>query len=285
MITSPRRDRVPPGGGAIDKLAAGLAPRLEPAGDADLEKLDLPDVLLDWLRPPLEQLGYEIKRLWLEADATPRPLFYTVAKNDVIELTLIHLPPIFYSPTNIVAVAAKGIGFAFGPNPRLHLCSEQQDKLPPYLEKAMTGWNAFGVVATFHTWTELGRLAVENDRAALVVEILELDADHAALASRVIHLERGQFDVTSRSLLARFTRQDALRRLLREEFGKNLSAISSDKVDLEVNVEDVIEHAERNGWIRDLVRVALEKDPKNDGLRKVAAALGVSSNGDAPGDK
>src|SRR5215217_405172 len=105
MITSGKTRRsLPPGGGTIEKLAAGLAPTVEPAADADLEKLNLPDVLLEWLKPPLDQLGYKIDLTWLPPGRTPRPVYYTVAKNDVVELTLIHLPAIFYTPTNFVAL-------------------------------------------------------------------------------------------------------------------------------------------------------------------------------------
>jgi hypothetical protein len=268
--------RLPPGSGTLEKLAAGLAPRVDPDGEADLEQLDLPDVVLAWLSPPLEQLGYTIERTWLPPGKTPRPVTYTVAKNG-IELILIHLPPIFYKPTNYVAVAAAGLGLAFGPHSRLHLCAQEQEKPPDYLDSALKSWNTFGILAVFHAWSVLHTLRDKPDAAARVTEILKLDVD----AADVVQLNRAQFDVLNKSLLARFPRQDFLRRLLREEFEKNLSAISSDRVGIEENVEDLIERAEAEGWIRKLVRVAAEKDPKNDELAKVAAELAVSANGGA----
>jgi hypothetical protein len=281
MITSGAKpSRLPPGGGTIEKFAAGLAPRVEPSGDTDLEQLDLPATLLTWLKPPLERLGYTVDRAWLGPGQTPRPVYYTLAKNDVIELTLIHLPAIFYTPTNFVALAAASLGFTFGDRPRLHLCAEEREDPPAYLESALKSWSTRGVLARFHPWSVLHRVATEPDPGKVVVEILELEVDPAD----VVKLNRAQFDVLNTSLLTRFPDPDMLKRMLRIEFGKNLAAISSSKVGLEVNVEDVIERAERDGWIRAFIRVAVEKDPKNEKLKEVAAQLRVSSNGGAPAD-
>jgi Effector-associated domain 1 len=279
MITSgAKRGRLPPGGGRLEKLAAGLAPTVEREGEADLEQLDLPDIVLQWLRPPLEQLGYTIESTWLPPGMTPRPLCYTVAKSGVIELTLIHLPAAFYKPTTVIALAANSLGFVFGQHARLHLCAEEQEKPPAYIDKALKSWQMYGILAMFHAWSVLHTLADETDPAARVVEILKLDVDSA----EVFQLNGAQFEALNKSLLERFSRPGPLRRLLREEFDKNLSAISSDAVGIEANVQDVIERAEAEGWIRKLVRVAAEKDPENDELRQVAAELDASANGGVP---
>jgi hypothetical protein len=278
MITSAaKRGRLPPGGGTIEKLAAGLAPSVEPTAGSDLEMLDLPDVLVEWLRPPLEELGYTIERTWLPPGRTPLPMYYTVAKNNVIELTLIHLPAIFYTPTNLVALAAASLGFSFGDHPRLHLCAEEREKPPSYLDTALKGWNTRGIRARFHAWSVFSKLKTEPDPCAGVVKILELNVDTVDF----VELTRAQFDVLYESLGARFPRPDQLRRFVRQ-FEQNLSMLSSDMANLKVNVEEVISCAQAEGWLLDLVRGAIEKDPQNDDLRQLAMELGVSVIGGAP---
>ena len=76
-------------------------------------QLELPDALVACLRPPLEQLGFAIAPGRLETSFT-KPLDYTLAKNGGTELTLLSLPAIFYGATNVVVLAANGLGFLFG---------------------------------------------------------------------------------------------------------------------------------------------------------------------------
>jgi hypothetical protein len=267
-------ERAPSSGRAVvDKLARGVS--FDVADE--LEQLELPDALLVCLRPPLEQLGFGMAPAQIETSLLPRPLGYTLAKNGGTELALVNLPRVFYGATNVVVLAANGLGFLFGAGSRLHLWAEDRDGVPQYLQAAIDAWNGAGILARFHPWMRLAEIEAAADRAEFVSNMFELARRGGAPPGPpvVAELEREQFNELYDALHSAFD-SGTLRTMLRQKLNRRLDDIAHSGP-FPGMVMDVIESAEKDGWVRDLVAGALEAKPENPKVQAAAASLGVSA--------
>ncbi len=239
-------------------------------------QLELPDALVACLRPPLEQLGFAIAPGRLETSFT-KPLDYTLAKNGGTELTLLSLPAIFYGATNVVVLAANGLGFLFGPGSRLHLWAQDRDGVPQYLQTAIDAWNGAGIRARFHPWMRLAEIEAASDGAGFVSNMFELARrDGAApVPAEVSELEREQFNELYGALHSAFD-PATFRTMLRQKLNRRLGDVAKSGTFPDM-VMDVIESAEKGGWVRELVEGALEANPGNPKMQAAAASFGLSA--------
>ena len=267
-------EREPSGGRAVvEKLARGVSLDIED----ELVQLQLPDELVACLRPPLEQLGFAIAPGRLEKSLLPTPLDYTLARNGGTELALLNLPTIFYGATNAVVLAANGIGFLFGSGSRLHLWAEDRDAVPQYLQTAIDAWNGAGIRTRFHPWMRLAEIEAASDVAGFVSNMFELAGRGGAapVPAEASDLEREQFNELYGALHSAFE-PSTLRTMLRHKLNRRLEDIAKPGPFTDM-VMDVIESAEKGGWVRELVEGALEQNPGSPKMQAVAASFGVSA--------
>jgi hypothetical protein len=266
--------RLPPGAATIQKLAAPLATRPRPTADGTMWHLELPQAWLDVFIPPLAQRGYEITLATLPPARTlGRSVSYTLAKKVGQELQFLNLPPIFFKPKEDIGLMASGLFTVFDPNPRLHLFAEGKQYVLAYFDDVIKFWNRKGVPVTFHPWSRLEEVKAAPDPVGFVTLRFDLDGNGAAASSN--DLPREQYNTIYESLMKVFYSYDRLRTMVRLELGKNLSTITPEAKDLGINVQDVIDRAVGEGWIGDIVLVAVKSDSKNDELRRVAHNIGV----------
>jgi hypothetical protein len=258
--------------GNVERFARGAEIDVED----ELKTFELPEVLVDCLRPPLEQLGFALGAERLPSGVLPRPLPYTLAKNGGMELAMLHLPSIFFGATSVVVLAANGLGYAFKRRSRLHLFAEDKDAVPQYLETAMRVWNGAGIVARFHPWMRIKELETAPDAAEFVTVMFDLAAGggEGAKDDMASELTPDQFNALHGALHSAFPDVGVLRNMLRQKLNRGLDDIASAGT-LPEMITDVIEEAQAGGWVLELVEGALQANPGSPRLRPVAESFGI----------
>jgi hypothetical protein len=276
---------------ALDRAGQALGPSsLDASTDLDdvLADFRLPAPVLDGLRPPFEQLGFTfaLRKLNLEANL-PEPPSYTAAQRGELELALIQLPGFLFGPTTAASVLiANGIGYAFESGARLHLFAVDEDGSTEYLDTAIKGWVRRGVQAVFHPWRRISELGAAPDQVAFVkrvFEVAEADADGAAPPVVAARAELSQDEVLAlhSGLLSAFPSEDALQLMLRLRTGKRLANIAEQNR-LDFMVLDVIEDAETNDWLAELISGARAHNPGNAELQAAAQKISAALGGEGP---
>ena len=277
---------------AIDRAGQAFGPSsLEASSDLDDVFADfmLPPEVLDCLRPPFEQLGFALEEGTLNLSPNlPAPPTYTVARRGALELALIRLPHVLFGATTPVNVfIANGIGYSFQKGARLHLFAADEDGTTEFLDTAIKSWTRDGVEAVFHPWRRIAELEAARDRAAFVTRVFELSSELNGGPPAVAEpppepaapreLDKDQFLALLTALTQAFPSYEELQLMLRAHVGKRLAEITpADK--LSFVVLDVIQAAEANGWLRDLIAGARAAAPGSavleEAARKIPAALG-----------
>lgn len=278
---------------ALDRAGQAFGPSsLEASTDLDDVFADfmLPAEVLECLRPPFEQLGFALEDGALNLSPNlPAPPRYTVARRGPLELALIQLPQVLFGATTPVNVfIANGIGYSFQKGARLHLFAADEDGTTEFLDTAIKSWTRDGVAAVFHPWRRIAELEAARDRTAFIARVFELAEDMnggpvpaavvaapAAPAPRA--LDKDQFLALLTALKVAFPSYDELQLMLRAHVGKRLADITpADKISFVVL--DVIEAAEAQGWLGDLIAGARAAAPGStelqEAVRKIPAALG-----------
>jgi hypothetical protein len=271
---------------ALDRAGQAIGPSsLNASTDLDnvLADFRLPAPVLEDLWPPFEQLGFTfaLRKLNLEANL-PEPPSYTAAQRGELELALIQLPGFLFGPTTAASVLiANGIGYAFESGARLHLFAVDEDGSTEYLDTAIKGWVRRGVQAVFHPWRRISELGAAPDQVAFVkrvFEIAEAESNGAApVAAARAELSQDEVLALHSGLLSAFPSEDALQLMLRLRTGKRLANVAQQNR-LDFMLLDVIEDAETNDWLAELIAGARAHNPGNAELeaaaRKIPAALG-----------
>jgi hypothetical protein len=133
----------------------------------------------------------------------------------------------------------------------------------------------------FHPWRRISELGAAPDQVAFVkrvFEIAEAESNGAAPVA-VARAELSQDAVLAlhSGLLSAFPSEDALQLMLRLRTGKRLANVAQQNR-LDFMLLDVIEDAETNDWLAELIAGARAHNPGNAELeaaaRKIPAALG-----------
>ncbi len=278
---------------ALDRAGQAFGPSsLDASSDLDelFSDFMLPPDVLERLREPFEQLGFGLEEgvLGLAANL-PTPPTYTVARRDTLELALIQLPRLLFGPTTPVNVfIANGIGYAFGRGAMLHLFAAEENGTTEFLDTAIKSWLRDGVSAVFHPWRRIAELDAARDRWAFVMRVFELPdgpAEGAAPAApppaAPSQLDKDQFSALLTGLQKAFPSYDDLQLMLRAHVGRRLPEITpADK--LSFVVLDVIEAAEAEGWLHDLVMGARTAAPGNAELQAAVRRIPAALGGEAP---
>jgi hypothetical protein len=281
---------------AIDRAGQAFGPSsLDASTDLDAVFADfmLPTEVLDCLRPPFEQLGFALEAGTLNLSPNlPAPPTYTVARRGALELALIRLPHVLFGATTPVNVfIANGIGYSFQKGARLHLFAADEDGTTEFLDTAIKSWTRDGVDAVFHPWRRIGELEAARDRAAFVARVFELGgelngnppADVPAPPPPTARqdLDKDQFLALLTALNQAFPNYDELQLMLRAHVGKRLTDITpADK--LSFVVLDVIQAAEAQGWLGDLIAGARAAAPGSVVLQEAAQKIPAALGGEGP---
>ena len=273
---------------AFDRAGGALGPSSLDAStdlDAELADFNLPPPVLDNLRTPFEQLGFKLEPGTLNLEAhLPTPPGYTAARRPDLELALIQLPDfLFGASTTATVFIANGIGYVFDAGARLHLFAEQQDKPTDSLDTAMRSWTRVGVTAVFHPWGVIAEFDAATDRVEFVKRVFEVpDTTNGAAPDAV----PATFDAALRralhtGLLSAFRSYEDLEIMLRLHVdGRRLVDIV-EETKLPFVVLKIIDAAEAEGWLAQLVKGAREYNPGNPELKSAALLIPVALGGEA----
>jgi hypothetical protein len=243
--------------------------------------------VLDRLWQPFQQLGFTFEESRLNLAANLRdPPAYTIARRAELELALIRLPSVLFGPdpTPVTLVIANGIGYAFERGARLHLFAAHEDGTTEYLDTAIKSWTRDGVDAQFHPWRRLAELATAADPAAFVTRVFGI-ADAQANgggppAATSTDLHKDQFLALMQGLQDAFPSYPELQVMLRGYVDKKLAEISPPGP-LGIVALNIIEKAEAQGWLRDLVTGARAAAPGNAALEHAAQLIPAALGGTA----
>jgi hypothetical protein len=267
-----------PASALVDRVGQALGPGGSVDLQTEFQTLELPEILLERLRPPLIRLGFDISPALLPRVPIPKPPSYTLARNEDRELSLLHLPELLFGPTPMIAFLANGLGYAFGTGAQLHLFSQGKDAVPQFWETSMRAWSkTIQVTAEFHPWLRISELEAAPDPAVFVSTMFNLDdgfGNGDQSPSEASELTAEQIDELSKSLRAAFPDSGSLRVMLRTKMAAQLADISED-APLPELVLNVIEWAKSRGAVPALIRASLSANPGNPRLRAFATAQGI----------
>lgn len=254
--------------------------------DAELADFNLPPPVLDNLRAPFEQLGFTLEPGTLNLEAhLPTPPGYTAARRPDVELALIRLPDFLFGPSTTATVfIANGIGYVFDSGARLHLFAEHQDKPTDSLDTAMRSWTRVGVTAVFHPWGVIDEFDAATDRVDFVKRVFEVPdaANGAAPPPVAATFGPAQRLALHTGLLSAFRSYEDLEIMLRLHVDGKRPVDIVEETKLPFVVLKIIDAAEAEGWLAQLIKGARAYNPGNADLKAAAQQIPAALGGDAP---
>jgi hypothetical protein len=271
---------------AIDRAGQAFGPSsLQASTDLDdvLADFELPPPVLEELQVPFEQLGFTVAPGTLSLEAhLPSPPRYTEARRGPLQLALIRLPDILFEPnTTATVLIGNLIGYAFQPGARLHLFAIEQREPTESLGTAMRSWARVSVAAVFHPWTVIEEFESAPDRTAYVQRVFEVpDSNGAGPAAAVPTFGSEHRTALHAALLKAFPSYDELQLMLRLHVNGRQLAEIIEPTKLGVVVLAILDAAEAQGWIRDLIAGARAANPGNPDLTAAAALIPAALGGE-----
>lgn len=271
---------------AIDRAGQAFGPSsLQASTDLDdvLSDFELPPPVLEALQPPLEQLGFTVAPGTLNLEAhLPAPPRYTEARRGPLQLALIRLPDILFEPSTTATVLIGNlIGYAFQPGARLHLFAVEQREPTGSLRTAMQSWARVSVTAVFHPWTVIEEFTAAPDPAAYVQRVFDVQESNGAgppAAAPAFGSEHRT--ALHAALLKAFPSYEELQLMLRLHVnGRQLAEIIEPNK-LGVVVLAILDAAEAQGWIPELIAGARASNPGNPDLKAAAALIPAALGGE-----
>jgi hypothetical protein len=272
---------------AIDRAGQAFGPSsLQASTDLDdvLSDFELPPPVLKELQTPFEQLGFTVAPGTLNLEAhLPAPPRYTEARRGPLQLAIIRLPAILFEPSTTATVLIGNlIGYAFQPGARLHLFAIEQRAPTESLGTAMRSWARVSVRAVFHPWTVIEEFTAAPDRTAYVQRVFEVPEGNGVAPVVAAPAFDSYRTALHAALLKAFPSYEELQLMLRLHVGGRQLAEIIEPNKLGVVVLAILDEAEAEGWIPELIAGARAANPGNPDLKATVGLIPAALGGEGP---
>jgi hypothetical protein len=147
----------------------------------------------------------------------------------------------------------------------------------------MQSWARVSVTAVFHPWTVIEEFTAAPDRTAYVQRVFDVqESNGAGPAAAAATFGSEHRTALHAALLKAFPSYEELQLMLRLHVnGRRLAEIIEPNK-LGVVVLAILDAAEAQGWIRELIAGARASNPGNPDLKAVAALIPAALGGEGP---